>query len=126
VLGKHFEIDGRYKEAVEQYIKAAELYGYHNWATMLQRDYAKGDYKGAIRDWMAAWDALSKRRYLSPFWPAFLYAGLNDRDQAFAWLERAYQEHDWCIVHLKDDLIWNPIRSDPRFTDLLRRVGLPP
>jgi TolB-like protein/DNA-binding winged helix-turn-helix (wHTH) protein len=126
VLGKHFEIDGRYKEAVEQYIKAAELYGYHNWATMLQRDYAKGDYEGAIRHWMAAWGALSKRRYLSPFWPAFLYAGLNDRDQAFAWLERAYQEHDWCIVHLKDDPIWNRIRPDPRFNDLLRRVGLPP
>ena len=125
VLGKHFEIEGRYKEAVEQYIKVAELYGYLDWATMLQRDYGKGDYKGAIRNWMAAWDALSKRRYLPPFWPAFLYAGLNDRDQAFAWLERAYQEHDWCIMYLKVDAIWDPIRPDPRFKRLLQRVELP-
>ncbi len=126
VLGKNFQREGRYKEAVEQYIKTARLYGYDDHVEILQRDYARGDYKGAVRDWMKAYEVLSKRRYLPPYWPAFLYAGLNDRDQAFAWLEKAYQEHDWCIMHLKAEPMWNPIRSDPRFNDLLRRVGLPP
>ena len=48
----------------------------------------------------------------------------GDRDNAFRWLEKAYQERDWCILYLKADPVWEPIRSDPRFANLLRRVGL--
>jgi TolB-like protein/DNA-binding winged helix-turn-helix (wHTH) protein len=125
-LGKEFQIVGRYKEAVEQYIKAVHMYGYHDMARILEQGYARGDYKGAIRDWMKKWDALSKRQHLPTFWAAFMYANLGDKDAAFAWLGKAYQEHDWCILWLKNDPIWDPIRSDPRFKDLLRRVSLPP
>jgi hypothetical protein len=55
---------------------------------------------------------------------AFTYASLGDRENAFRWLNKAYQERHWCIMYLNDDLVWAPIRPDPRFTDLLRRVGL--
>jgi tetratricopeptide (TPR) repeat protein len=125
-LGKEYQTVGRYKEAVEQYVKGTNLYGYHDMARMLERGYARGDYKGAIRDWMKEWDALSKRQHLPTFWAAFMYANLGDKDRAFAGLEKAYQEYDWCLLWLKNDPIWDPIRSDPRFSDLLRRVGLPP
>ena len=54
-----------------------------------------------------------------------LYADLGDKDQAFRWLNTAYQEHDWLLVDLKTDFLLDPIRSDPRFAELVRKVGLP-
>jgi TolB-like protein/DNA-binding winged helix-turn-helix (wHTH) protein len=124
-LGKGFQIRGRYKEAVEQYIKACELYGYFNEAQILRLRYATGDYKGAIRDWMKEWEKRAQRQYVPPFWPAFLYANLGDKDAAFRWLEKAYQEHSWCMLYLNNDRIWDPIRSDPRFAEYVRLAGLP-
>ena len=63
---------------------------------------------------------------ISPFFvPAFTYASLGNRDRAFAWRDKAYAERNWCIIYLKPDHVWDPLRSDPRFSDLLRRVGLP-
>ena len=56
---------------------------------------------------------------------AVLYAGLNDRGQALDWMERAYEERSGGLLQIKADPIFDSIRSDPRFTDLLRRLGLP-
>jgi TolB-like protein/DNA-binding winged helix-turn-helix (wHTH) protein len=124
-LGKGFQIRGRYKEAVEQYIKACELYGYLNEAEVLRRGYARGDYKGAIHHWMIEWEKRSQEQYVPPFWPAFLYANLGDRAAAFRWLEKAYREHSWCMLYLNDDKMWDPIRDDPRFKQYVRLAGLP-
>jgi TolB-like protein/Tfp pilus assembly protein PilF len=52
------------------------------------------------------------------------YLGLGDKDQVFVWLDQAYKEHSITMTHLKADPIFDPIRSDPRFASLLRRVGL--
>ena len=68
----------------------------------------------------------STRRYVSPYRIARLYVGLGEKDEAFAWLEKAYEGRDEELVLLKVFALWDSIRSDPRFTDLLRRVGLPP
>jgi len=124
-VGKGYQINGRYREAVEQYIKTTQLYGYEDEAELLRRDYAQGKYKNAIRRWMKDWDKQAEHRYLPPFWPAFLYANLGDKDAAFRWLEKAYQEHSWCMLNLNTDDIWDPIRSDPRFAEYVRRAGLP-
>jgi TolB-like protein len=56
---------------------------------------------------------------------ALIYTGLNQRDDAFAWLEKAFAAHDKGITYLKIDPCLDPLRSDPRFNDLVRRVGLP-
>jgi tetratricopeptide (TPR) repeat protein len=53
------------------------------------------------------------------------YAGLDDKEQAFAWLETAYEERRQRMVWLNVDAFLDPLRSDPRFHDLVRRVGLP-
>ena len=53
------------------------------------------------------------------------YAGLGDKEQAFAWLEKAYQERRGRMFLLNVDPLLEPLRSDPRFQDLLRRIGLP-
>jgi hypothetical protein len=56
---------------------------------------------------------------------AMTYAALGDKEQAFAWLEKAYAERAPWLVSLKTDPAFNPLRSDRRFQDLVRRVGLP-
>jgi len=56
---------------------------------------------------------------------ALIYAGLGGKDQAFEWLERAYDERDKGILFLMVDPPLDPLRSDPRFQDLLRRMNLP-
>jgi tetratricopeptide (TPR) repeat protein len=57
---------------------------------------------------------------------AIIYAGLGEKDRAFEWLERAYQVRDKAMTCLKVDPPLDPLRSDPRFQDLLRRMNFPP
>ena len=66
-----------------------------------------------------------ERGFVAPFGIIWAYAGLGDKEQAFAWLEKSYQEHRDRIVWLNVDPLLEPLRSDPRFQDLVRRVGLP-
>ncbi len=68
---------------------------------------------------------LNKRRYVTPAALANLYIGLDNKDQAFFWLEKAFQERSNYLAYLKVFPILDPLRSDPRFADLVRRVGLP-
>ena len=69
---------------------------------------------------------LSTQRYVPPYHIAFLYNGLNERDKSLAWLERAYQERDPKMVFLKAEPKWKNLRDDPRFQQLLRRMGFEP
>jgi DNA-binding winged helix-turn-helix (wHTH) protein/TolB-like protein len=59
-----------------------------------------------------------------PQYLAWAYIGLGNRERVFEWLEKAYQYRSGDLIYLKTDTIYDPLRSDPRFTDLLRRVGL--
>ena len=68
---------------------------------------------------------LNKRRYVTPAALVYVYIGLGDKDQAFAWLEKAFDERSNFIAYLKVVPVADPLRSDPRFNDLMRRVGLP-
>ena len=124
-LGLQFQARGQYKDAVEQFIKATEMLGYKNDADILRESYARGDYKVAIRNWMKEWDARSERQYVPSFLPAYLYASLADKEDAFRWLEKAYQEHSWCMLELNVEKNWDPIRRDPRFAEYVRKAGLP-
>jgi uncharacterized protein HemY len=68
----------------------------------------------------------SKREPSTPFDMAEIYAQLGKKDQAFAWLERAYEKRNVMMMYLKAAPNLDPLRSDPRFADLLRRVGHTP
>jgi hypothetical protein len=68
---------------------------------------------------------LSSSRYVSPYSVALVYAGLGDRDQALAWLDRAYDERSDYMVYLSLEPMLDSLRSDPRFDALVRRVGVP-
>jgi tetratricopeptide (TPR) repeat protein len=70
---------------------------------------------------------LSKHEYISPVWRAKIYAGLVEKDKAFEWLEKAYEDHSIVSVgYIKTNPMFDPLRSDPRYADLLRRTNLQP
>jgi TolB-like protein/Flp pilus assembly protein TadD/predicted Ser/Thr protein kinase len=64
--------------------------------------------------------------YVSPSNVAIGYIGIGDYEAALKWLENAYVEHSQALTYLKVDSVYDPLRSDPRFADLVRRVGLAP
>ena len=67
---------------------------------------------------------LSKTQYIDPHAIANLYIYLGDKEQAFRWLEKAYEEHSVALTSLKVNPLYDSLRDDARFTDLMRRVGL--
>jgi TolB-like protein/DNA-binding winged helix-turn-helix (wHTH) protein/Tfp pilus assembly protein PilF len=67
---------------------------------------------------------LQQQRYVTPMAFTYVYIGLGDKDQSFAWLEKAYQERSNPIAFFKVNPTVDPLRSDPRFADILKRIGL--
>jgi serine/threonine-protein kinase len=67
-----------------------------------------------------------KQEYISPLGIASIYAGLGEKDEAIAWLEKGFEERAFQMQMLKMDPRWDKLRSDQRFTELVRRVGLTP
>ena len=68
---------------------------------------------------------LAQRRYVDIGFIAYDYAALGEKDQAFAWLEKAYSEKAGSLGYIKVSKVMDPFRSDPRYLDLLKRMGLP-
>jgi len=68
---------------------------------------------------------LSSHSYVDFYLFAGIYAGLDDKDEAFRLLEKGYEQHSVAMPYLGVDVFWNGMRSDPRYADLLRRMGLP-
>ena len=69
---------------------------------------------------------LSTERFVPPYLVALVYNGLGERDEALDWLERGYEQRDPKMVFLLVEPKWSNLHSEPRFQDLLRRVGLKP
>ena len=67
---------------------------------------------------------LQQQGYVTPMAFTYVYMGLGNKDQAFAWLEKSYQERSYNLAFIKVNPTLDPLRSDPRFVDLLRRTGL--
>src|SRR5262249_1232063 len=67
---------------------------------------------------------LSKKQYISPYNFAIIYTGLGDKDRAFEYLEKAFKEGVQAMPHLHSRPMWDSLRSDPRYTALLRRMNL--
>jgi predicted nucleic acid-binding protein len=68
---------------------------------------------------------MSRERFVSPYFIAEIYRGLGEIDRTFEWLEKAYEARSDWLVWLGVEPALDGLRSDPRFTDLMRRVGLP-
>jgi len=125
-LGNALAQKGRWPEAIAAFQKAISIEPVIAVPTIgLGRVYAVSGKKDEARKALAELNDRSKHPFVSSYLMADFYAGLGDKDQAFASLERAYQERSWYMTHLKLDPELEPLRSDPRFVDLVRRVGLP-
>lgn len=74
---------------------------------------------------LAEMKELSKLIRVDPANFAIIYAGLGDKDQAFEWLDRAYNDRPTTLCRIKSEPRWDPLRSDPRFEKLIHRMGLP-
>jgi TolB-like protein/DNA-binding winged helix-turn-helix (wHTH) protein/Tfp pilus assembly protein PilF len=88
--------------------------------------YAVSGRKTEARKMLAELQRLSEHSYVPAHDVALVYAGLGEKGKAFAWLDKAYEEHSFNLSHLKVEPRFDSLRSDPHFADLLRRIGLPP
>ena len=110
---------GLYDEAIKAHQKELTLLGARpEEVTALGEAYRSAGYPGYLR-WRL-------ERAKHPYNAATIQAKLGLKDEAFANLEKCYREHWWAMVQLKSDPRWDPLRSDPRFQDLLRRMNFPP
>jgi len=122
-LGKTLAEQGQFQEAVEELKKAGDFTA-EPYAT-IGYVYGRMGRAADARKVIADLQEQSKKGYVAPTNFAKIYIGLGDKDQAFAWLEKGYQQRDFWLTFLKGDPVFDSLRSDPRFQDLVRRIGLP-
>jgi eukaryotic-like serine/threonine-protein kinase len=116
---------GQYREAIADLQKAVELSGGNTGAlAVLGYAYAVAGERSKADQVLQELTNLAKHRYISPMDMAYVEIGLGNKDQAFAWMEKAYEERSRSLVALKVDPLLDPLRSDPRFQNLLRRMHL--
>ena len=124
-LGRVLQAEGRNQEAIAEYRRLGPL---QSWvpsiAGMGYVDAVEGHRADAMGV-LAQLDSIKRTRYVTSYAVALVYTALGEKDQAFAWLNKSVEERTHWLVWLNRDTRWNPLRSDPRFTALLHRVGLP-
>ena len=128
-LGGAYWAQHRYQEAIEEWKAGSQLEGdtlYIDWANATDTGYRAGGWQGADRKALEVLLAhrQAKAEYVAPYGIAGIYAELGDRDHAFEWLNTAYQEHDGTLGGLPTDFLFDSLRSDPRYAELLRKIGL--
>lgn len=126
-LGVGYEGTGKLLEAISEYQKAVELSaGDPDSTAGLAHAFAVIGRKAETEKILHDFERKSKSSYVSPYLMATMFASLGDKDRAFEFLEKAYQERSLDMPEdLKADLRIDNLRSDPRFQALLQRVGLP-
>ncbi|MEE8251895.1 MAG: tetratricopeptide repeat protein [Gemmatimonadales bacterium] len=124
-LGVYFQSQGRFEEAITALKKAVERKSGHTLAlSTLAYTYAVSGNRAEALKILEGLKARSRKTYVSPAHIATIYAGLGEKDQAFEWLEKAYTARSRSLAWLNVAQEWNDLRSDPRFTALLAKVGL--
>jgi eukaryotic-like serine/threonine-protein kinase len=117
-----------YPQVIEEMMAYGQLSGDRNdsdFASALEQGFRSAGWKGALTKGIETREAQRKSGYSSAYNIACLYADLGDKDEAFRWLNTAYQERDIGVLRLKTDFLLDPLRSDPRFAELVHKVGLP-
>jgi TolB-like protein/Tfp pilus assembly protein PilF len=125
-LSQAFIVNGMYAETIELNEKSLQnaptnqlflrFAGYAN---------AKSNRRKEAESIINKFEELSKTEYVMSYRVANIYAALGEKDKAFAELEKAFENHDWELFRLKVDPLMDPLRDDPRFKAMLKRMGLP-
>ncbi|HEY3173895.1 MAG TPA: protein kinase [Thermoanaerobaculia bacterium] len=122
-IGLSYEQKGQQEKAIEALQKATSLSKSLNLQSSLGHAYAVFGRRADAQSILNMLRERSKKSYVPSYFSALIYAGLGDRDQAFEWLEKAFQERSTVLAYLRMDPRLAPLRSDPRFAELLRRTG---
>jgi TolB-like protein/DNA-binding winged helix-turn-helix (wHTH) protein/Flp pilus assembly protein TadD len=125
-LGEDYRGAGLHREAVTELKKAANLSGDSPlYAAQVAVALAAAGRNGDALQIAHELETLSRKRYVSPYGLAQIYAASNKKQDTFRWLQAAYEDHAVWMGYLAVDPIFDRYRSDERFKDLLQRVGLP-
>jgi TolB-like protein len=123
-LGRVYVQKGMHSEAIAAFEKAVQLSGNREGRPALAHAYAKAGRTSVARSILAEMKINHRGRYLASPMIARIHLGLGEIDEAFEWLRKGIEERSYWIVFLKMDPVYDDIRSDPRFLDLLRAVRL--
>jgi tetratricopeptide (TPR) repeat protein len=124
-MGRTLLQKGMRSEAIVELQKARGLSG-EDPETIAELGYAYGmtGRRAEAQKVLDELNELSKRRYVLPYFIATIHTGLGNKDQAFAWFEKAYEDRHPGLVLISIDPKFDSLRSDPRYADLVRRIGL--
>jgi tetratricopeptide (TPR) repeat protein len=129
-LGDAYEQKGMHSEAIAEWGKALTLSGEGELASTLERSYAASGFEMAVRALaQKKLERLNEKTGRGDYVPAIeyvtVYTRLGEKEQAFAWLTKAVEERNRFALKIKVEPIFDSLRSDPRFAELMRRIGLP-
>jgi tetratricopeptide (TPR) repeat protein len=127
-LAACYEQKRMYAEAIAALQKVKAIVGeeIHDFDGQLGYLYAVSGQRGEALKRLNKLRELARQKYIFPSVIAAIYAGLGEKDQAFDWLQKGCRDRDENMAQLKATHYWHGLRSDPRYQDLLRCVGLPP
>ncbi len=124
-LGPIYEQKCMHDQSIAGYLESEERWGLSPTAVAtLRQAYATSGWAGYWRKRLELAEEEAKERPVGPVSLAQLYARVGDKDKAFEWLQRAYDLHDMSLTLIKVDPVWQNIRFDARFNDLLQRLRL--
>jgi eukaryotic-like serine/threonine-protein kinase len=124
VLCETYNFKGQFAEAIAECEKAKGLNDDPAVLSFLAVAYARSGKREEAMKIVTQMHELARQRYVPAYGFGYAYAALDDKDQAFKWLERSLQDRGWEITYIKVDPGIDSLRSDPRFDDLVKRLGL--
>jgi len=126
VMAQSYAGKSMLKEALEANAHHAEQS--HNWPFARAVDGflrgQQGDRKSALRT-INELSQMSKSGYVPPITFAMVYTGMGDKDRAFVWLNKTYEERFTRLAYIRQESFWDSLRSDPRYAELIRKIGFP-
>ena len=125
-LGLIYEQTGRAEEAAKESLKADELFGTDpKRLAQLKEAIAKSGAQGYWRRTLENYKESAKSQYVPSVMVAEACVRVGDKECAFRWLEKGFDERDDLMINLKVEPVFDSIRTDPRYQELVRRVGIP-
>jgi TolB-like protein/DNA-binding winged helix-turn-helix (wHTH) protein/Tfp pilus assembly protein PilF len=125
-MAQVYEQQGELKEAADEFLKAEELFQTDPIkVAQLQESIAKSGPQGYWRRTLENYKESAKSNYVSPVLAAEACIRVGDKECAFEWLEKGFEERDDLMINLKVEPLFDSLHSDPRFQGLVRRVGIP-
>jgi len=125
-LGQAYEQAGAFADAIAAFEKAAELSRRHpTYLADLGHGFAIAGKRADALNVLAELHEVSSQRYVAHRGIAEIHIGLGEIDEAFVWLERGFQQRNGWLIHIRDNPRYDPLRADPRYLDLVRRMNFP-